>query len=69
MGNPCDTCIVAACCSKRCEDYARYVFDSKNYEKAGSKVAKRISEMPYEEALTHILMVENVCQYLERVIK
>ena len=68
MDNPCKECLVVACCSKRCEDYAKYIFDTKRYEKAGSYVTKHINAMTYDNAIEHILKVEIVSQYLEKIV-
>ena len=63
MNSPCDKCLVAPCCSERCRDYAIYVYESKEYELAGEPVAQNILMMPYEEAIEHILEVENTYLY------
>jgi len=69
MDNPCKQCLVSACCSIRCEEYAKYIFDSKEYKEAGSCVSKHIDEMSYEDAIRHILKVEIIAQYMNNVYK
>jgi len=59
MSNPCTNCLVAPCCSKRCRDYAVYVYETQEYALAGANVENTIKDMPYEKAIQHILMVEN----------
>ncbi len=55
----CKKCLVAPCCSTRCRNYAICVYESKEYALAGASVENSIKDMPYEEAIQHILMVEN----------
>jgi len=69
MINPCKECLVSACCSKRCKDYARYIFDNKDYEKAGLYVAKHINAMSHDDAIDHILKVETIAQYIDNINK
>ncbi len=59
MKNPCDICLVQACCTDRCKEYAIYVYKSKEYQLAGPTTAKTIDDMEYHSAIDHILMVEN----------
>ena len=55
----CKKCLVAPCCSTRCRDYAIHVYESNEYALAGASVENTIKDMTYEEAIQHILMVEN----------
>jgi hypothetical protein len=59
MNELCINCLVAPCCSERCRDYAVCVYEKKEYSLAGMTVEHSIKDMPYEEAIQHILMVEN----------
>jgi len=59
MEKPCIGCIVSACCSERCKDYAVYIYDIRDYEEVSPQVTKQINSMKYEDAIDHILMVEN----------
>ncbi len=65
MKDPCKGCLVSACCSKRCKDFAIYVYTTKQYTDAGANVSKQIDEMPYEEAINHILNVEDIYLHLK----
>jgi len=58
MNKPCNECLVSACCTKRCEDYAIWIFNSHD-----SLVAESVFDMSFDDAIRHILMVENC--YLE----
>jgi len=58
MDKPCDKCLVSACCTKRCEPYAMYIFSN-----ADAVVSESVEDMSYHDAIQHILMVENC--YLE----
>jgi len=64
MVNPCNDCLVVACCTRRCEAYAEYIFDTKGYQQAGTHVAEHIDAMSHDDAVEHILQVERVCHYL-----
>ena len=64
---PCINCLVTACCSKPCRDYIVYVYESKEYEDVGDIVAKQIDEMPYEDALEHILKCESIYFYMRTI--
>ncbi len=66
MNSPCINCLVAPCCSERCRDYAIYIYETKEYELAGEVVERNILMMPYEEAIDHILEVENTYLYWTR---
>ncbi len=59
----CKKCLVAPCCSERCKDYAIYVYETRDYAAAGEVVERNILNMPYEEAIKHILEVENTYLY------
>jgi hypothetical protein len=59
MKDPCTNCLVAPCCSKRCRDYALYILKTGEYKLAGDTVVRTIEDMPFEEAIQHILNVEN----------
>ena len=63
--SPCKNCLVHACCSKPCREYAIYVFETKQYVNAGVGVAKQIKNLPYEKAIEHILKVESVYFYMK----
>ncbi len=65
MDKPCNICIVAPCCSKCCLDYAKYVYETKEYEEAGEMVKRHISSMPYDQAINHILQVENTALIID----
>lgn len=67
MKNPCDECMVKSCCSQRCENYAKFVYETESYRFAGPQVSLQIKDMPYEKAINHILKVENVYLYLRNV--
>jgi hypothetical protein len=67
MKKPCETCIVRPRCSQCCEDYAKFVYETENYKFAGPQVSLQIKEMSYEEAVQHILTVENVYLYLKNI--
>ena len=67
MKDPCTECVVAPCCSKRCKDYAIYVYETKQYVNAGLGVAKQIKNMPYDKAIEHIMKVETVYLYLKLI--
>jgi len=51
---PCNECLVSACCTKRCEDYAIWIFDNPD-----AVVAESVENMDHDDAIQHILMVEN----------
>jgi len=59
MQNPCNTCLVQACCTERCTNYAIYIYKSKEYEIVCPSSSKIINDMEYHAAINHILMVEN----------
>ena len=65
MNDPCIECVVAPCCSKRCVDFAKYVYETKQYVNAGLGVARRIQDMSYDEAIEHIIKVESVYLYMK----
>ena len=67
MKHPCTDCLVSACCSERCRDYAIYSYETKQYAIAGEAVKKHIESMSYKEAIDHILMVEDTCLYIDRI--
>jgi hypothetical protein len=67
MKIPCEDCIVSSCCSERCKDYAIYVYETKDYEHAGKAVKRQIENMDYDEAVDHILKVENMALYLDKL--
>lgn len=67
MDKPCETCIVKSRCSQRCEDYAKYVYETKDYKFAGEEVSLHIKNMSYEDAIKHILTVENVYLYMKMI--
>jgi len=55
MEKPCDKCIVRACCTKRCIDYAIYIYKTKEYAQAGDMVKQTIeNKMTAGEAIQHI---------------
>jgi len=54
VNKPCNNCLVSACCTQRCEDYAKWIFDNPN-----AVVAEAVEDMSYHDAIQHILMVEN----------
>ena len=59
MNNPCDQCIVRAGCTKRCIEYAQYLYENKDY--SFDKVIRvRLDEMGYKKAVKFILMEENI---------
>ena len=61
MKNPCSKCVVRACCTQRCNDYAVYLFKNRDYKMAGLEVADHIENgMTERQAIAHILMVENI---------
>ena len=60
MIKPCKKCLVRSCCSEPCEDYAIYVYETKEYEEIGETVKHQINSMPYQKAIDHILKVEMV---------
>ena len=62
----CKKCLVAPCCSERCRDYAVYIYETQEYAGAGDVVERNIKGMPYEEAIEHILEVENTYLYWAR---
>ena len=64
MKDPCIKCLVSACCSKRCRDYAEYVYITEEYAQAGEAVMRQIDKMEYEEAVEHILRVENIALHI-----
>jgi len=67
MEKPCEICLVNACCSIPCIDFAKYVYVKGQYVNAGVNVAKHIKGMTYDEAIKHILKVETVYFNLKRV--
>ena len=69
MEDPCKICVVNGCCSKRCKDYAIYVYETRQYVNAGIGVAKQVRNMPYDEAIEHILKVESVYLYMKLIDK
>lgn len=64
MKHPCTGCLVSSCCSKRCRDYAVFIYETRNYEQAGKAVKDQIKAMPYEKAIDHILYVENLAMLI-----
>ena len=64
MKDPCIECLVSACCSKRCRDYAEYVYITEEYAQAGEAVTHQIDKMKYEEAVDLILMLENIALHI-----
>ena len=67
MEKPCIGCLVSACCSERCREYAKYSYETKQYAVAGEAVKKHIESMEYEDAIDHILMVEDTCLYIDNL--
>ena len=65
MDNPCKKYLLYACCSEPCLNYAKYVYETKQYSEAGKKVSAHIDQMPYDEAITHILKVESLCFWMK----
>lgn len=62
--NPCKQCPVETCCTKRCRDYAIYIYEN-NLVPSGSK--PHIKKMSYEKSIQFILKCEEMYLYLERV--
>ena len=60
MIKPCKKCLVRSCCSEPCEDYAIYVYETKEYEQIGEAIKIQIDNMPYQKAIDHILQVETL---------
>jgi len=60
MDDPCIICLLHPCCSEPCIDYAKYVYETKQYSEAGIKVATHIEDMSYDKAIAHILKVESL---------
>ena len=67
MNDPCIECLVRSCCSKPCTDHIKHVYETKDYQFAGETAAKQIDEMPYEDALEHILKCETVYFYMRTI--
>ena len=68
MERPCNNCVVQACCTKRCTDYAVFIYKTKDYRRAGKDVANHIDSMSEEKAIEHILIVENACLSLKEIV-
>ncbi len=68
MVKPCIDCIVSPCCSKRCIEYAIYLYIAGFYKQAGNEVSKSIEKMSYNKAIDHILKVENVYLYMKLLV-
>jgi len=64
---PCNECLVKACCSEPCKNYAIFVYESKQYEQAGDMVKENINDMPYEKAIDHILKVETIYFHIRHI--
>lgn len=62
---PCNKCVVIACCSKPCHEYAEYVYEHKEYRESGKMVSDKIDTMTHEEAIEHILKVETLYFYMK----
>ena len=67
VDKPCPNCIVSPCCTQRCREYAKFIYYSREFAKAGSGVERQITEMPYEKAIEFILRVERVYHEMKRL--
>jgi hypothetical protein len=64
LEKPCDECLIAACCSAPCRKHAEYIYENKKYPES---VQRNIKVMKYEDAISHIIAIESVWFYLERI--
>lgn len=69
MEHPCKECLVKSCCSERCKDFAIYLYKTKDYKQAGHLVEIHIENLTYEQAIKHILIVENTYRYIKMMEK
>jgi hypothetical protein len=60
MKKPCNTSLVKSCCTERCLDYAEWFFSTGEYASVSPAVKKQIEDMTHDDAVKHILMVENI---------
>jgi len=69
MKDPCKKCLVKACCSQPCLDYATYVYETKEYYYTGKKVRDKIDKMEKSKAIDFILQAERLSFYISNVGK
>jgi hypothetical protein len=58
--SPCKNCIVLACCSEPCNNYANYIYKNKKFENFSKQTISMIKRMKKPQAIKFIIVTSKL---------